>query len=56
MIKKTMNNNNHNKKSNHIKGNSIGSNSRHAFTCSFNVCRPLEWIVDNGASQHVTSH
>ena len=51
-----MNNSNHNQKSNHKKGNSNGSSSRHAFTCSYNLCRPLEWIVDSGASQHVTSH
>ena len=40
--KKPMNNSNHNKKSNKKIGNSTSSNSRHAFTCSYNVCRPLE--------------
>jgi len=54
--KKPMNYNNQNKKSNHEKGNSNGSHSRHDFTYSYNISRPIEWIVDNSASQHVISH
>ena len=30
--------------------------SRHAFTTIYNAPKRLEWIVDSGASQHVTSH
>lgn len=43
-------------KSNNNRSHNNSNQSRHAFTCCFQASKPLEWVIDSGASQHVTSH